>query len=627
MNYNTHNIDDEFASLFLEQLQNTRIDISKGDKRDDGHDDEGHTGASGTDQDKLKQDLEYLNQHLDFASSPLNIGPASYARYLPLETTFPPSLLDLNDFGLSQAGNFSPLFASGLGAGEPVSTLPNQDLDLNPRTADSEKELAVFDNDSVAQSVVPLPRRIPSTASLATMAPDELDLETNMTGSDLLGKVSDSLLRVFDVENTNKINMCSADNQIQSTLSFEGNVGGRLYTSSETMCLYSNLVLGTGNTGGLPPQLFCYRRNSISISFSLGFQSFLEGARFQKVVIQLYSSLRKRNTDKGDEGGGDTGKSQTVVITDRDDFIFSKLSNETLKPANGRHNGVVRLNQSEHQLTYADLEQDRNLVLFWDQIKFKSATANNRHDAANKFYKIVIDVQVIDDAGEVAGRKVFESNPIIVRGRNPSFYSQKGDILIGRMKKQPTNHSRRPSHPVPGCKRARHSATTGVSLQKSSQEPSVGPLTSLPITPNQAGRSETCDPKEADVHGPAAKALLVQPLHTGPGETADDGAAAKDHCSTTHAKTDTPAAAARHEGSVREDDVEGDMLPTETAAASADSSSYQYFRVDDHYYLPPVDVGYFPHHAHHNKQVFKSNYLSGTMSHSNDIQQRYKYFI
>lgn len=82
--------------------------------------------------------------------------------------------------------------------------------------------------------------------------------------------------------------------------------------------------------------------------------------------------------------------------------------------------------------------------------------------------------------------------------------------------------------------------------------------------------------------------------------------------------------------SVNRDDDNDDNIDKEKQKQQQDEtgeSSYEYFKVNDNYYLPPVEVGYFPHHVHHNKQVFKPNIIAGSYSHATENRKQYNYYI
>lgn len=86
----SNTIDDEFASLFLQELQNTRAESLKNVSGS-------VTQTAAT--DGSQPEVDYINS-MELSASQTNLvmkGAASYAMYLPMETTFNSNFLDLNE--------------------------------------------------------------------------------------------------------------------------------------------------------------------------------------------------------------------------------------------------------------------------------------------------------------------------------------------------------------------------------------------------------------------------------------------------------------------------------------------------------------------------------------------------
>lgn len=63
------------------------------------------------------------------------------------------------------------------------------------------------------------------------------------------------------------------------------------------------------------------------------------------------------------------------------------------------------------------------------------------------------------------------------------------------------------------------------------------------------------------------------------------------------------------------------------ATENKGSSSYHYFKLSDNYYSQPVEIGYFPHHVHHNKQVFNAFLANEGITNCIENRKQYNYYL
>lgn len=252
-------------------------------------------------------------------------------------------------------------------------------------------------------------------------------------------------------------------------------------------------------------ELICYRRNLASIQCAIpsnindlfvGYKS-QEPKRVANIKVWLDCKVLKANKTKDSWIVMDKGVDDTFVVNGSASTSRRKV-------------GVNYLTETHYTIPF-DSVGDK-FPICWDQIRFNSATANNRHDNDYKYYVLMLNLEFLDGSYKVIGKSTYESNPIKVRGRNPSFYSNRKDVLI--KERDPINI---------GTKRRRNSSS------------------------------------------PEAKQVKKKP------------------------------------SPVSEDKIQTNSSHNDTL------STYEYLKVDSNYYLPPVEVGYFPHHVHHSKQVFKMN--------------------
>lgn len=594
----SNTIDDEFASLFLQELQNTRAESLKNVSGS-------VTQTAAT--DGSQPEVDYINS-MELSASQTNLvmkGAASYAMYLPMETTFNSNFLDLNEIyspGTQQMSLESLMKSSGDDSGVteengPVPGIPG-DM-LYPLKTDRASFPGTAYNQPYQQITVP-EKDGDAISTILNMPVDHIE-EKAKTEDVAASKVpvlqgTDSKhhkvgvpevepeLQVLQLISSNVLSLVETDANLQTTevdllskIQFRGSLAGRLYINPESFVKLSQLrnfltLMEEANS----TQLFCYRRNWISINFTmdLGFLKLVNGEKpFDEISISLSSSLRKQDNKDS---------TKVSVIKESEEFIFHKTEVKNF-------DNIIQASDSKITVKYDHLvkiaTKSDDVQILWDQIKFKSATANNRHDAANKHYIIVLEVNFHKNSSDndtISHTRIFESHQIIVRGRNPSFYSKKGDILIGKIRKlSGSKTSKFDLNPIENTDSSAHSLNPTNNIKSTDNQKTTAALNS---TASIDGDYRTFSPAVGSIVKSEKNGI------TGSMSQVKD----------THDKHSV-------------------------LKESNGGSSYQYFRVTDNYYLPPVDVGYFPHYVHHSKQVLKPNPVP--MSHKQEIRQQYNYYI
>lgn len=184
-------------------------------------------------------------------------------------------------------------------------------------------------------------------------------------------------------------------------------------------------------------------------------------------------------------------------------------------------------------------------VIDWKRLQFRSATAHNGRRRLQNYFTLTVAV-----FAELANRERVQvthakSHPIVVRGRNPQFYSNRQTISIS------DTHLR---HPAPISAPGLHSNTT--SAPTSSVTPPIKEERKSPIS----GSSEDDDDDS--------------PLPLKRSESDDGG---------------TPSKKSKYKHSRYEEDEEEDD----------NENRYEYYPMPAAYYQPPVDVVYRPHAVTH----------------------------
>ncbi|TID13180.1 hypothetical protein CANINC_005036 [Pichia inconspicua] len=534
-------IDDEFASLFLKPMMITPS--TKQNQHIQNHQNDQNL----QDPDPSQSELEYLTS-IDFQhqNDGINIGLSNFAKQLPNDSTISNNLFDFPEMAYlnsMQPSSISPVLANNYKS--------NSDLAMHfhhlQNFAHASDFKSNYTNINMNDDTIAEEGTIQFQTKRRKKGPLGPTSFLQRTNPNLLFHVANKILKL-ESNDSNTSDLLLNDNTI-IRLEFVTRLFGRLFVSSDVLDTPSDEFIKNST-------LYGYRRNSVAVSFTIKVThsdeedqglcinlSSKHNNHCKKIKFELYTSLRKLDAK--------TDPPQTIHLDERIEFDFIK-DNECVK---GKR---VFIRQAVHEIDTESLKNESSIDLVWDQIRFASATASNKHDAA-KFNVIICKVTFLDKDDNTISTKVFESNRVVCRGRNPSFYTDRNEIMIGKIKENSHSQS--------------FVITEKPHDDKSDKE--------------QASESPF---STADVE----KSILEEVLET-------PNLVQKNIVPKSHITKST------------------------TQIPPSSSSSYTYFKVDEHYYLPPVDVGYFPHHVHHNKQVFTSVITTG--KNHDGKTHKYNYYI
>lgn len=530
MNGYNSTIDDEFASLFLQELQNTRSESARNNTLHNNNNDDDGSDLVDTNEAKkndVQSDIDYINSR-EVTLNPSNLKPvscaASYARYLPSEATIFSNYFDLNRLEET--------------SGKHTGNTESEETKLIDEKSNDFKHISEFGS-AISENTIDKSKKnesIEKPLIKGANKPSERD------NAETLQAIANNVLLLRETSKKDTYRKPLSDSY------FNGFISGRLFIDMESFTRLSK----ERNTLNVQQHEFdshiiCYRRNSIKLCFTINVKQLLSDRNFQNfdsISLNLYSVLRKKE------------KKETGLFSDiqREELKFRGIDNDTDELSN-----LVQMNKSNVSIKHDALVNVfkagcNKVVMNWEQVQFNSASGSNRYDTSTKYHFIILEVKIHkSDAklDEIIDKSVFESCPIMVRGRNPMFYSAKGDILIGKIKK----------------------------IDESNETPDKieGKVIKSRRTPEAMKRKNTTDENKTSTEENT-----------------------RDNSTTIEENSDSL-------GSL--------------------NSGYQYFKVDENYYLPPVEVGYFPHHVHHNKQVFKPTVIPLGIADGHKMRKQYNYFL
>lgn len=453
MNYNT--IDDEFASLFLKELQKSTLD----DREDN-----------------------FLNESTCADSNKFENGSDS-------------SGPDDNSIA-DESSNFNKIIQNIHTETEPGTLIQVNEVFNQPYiTNQAEKPLEGIKGDSLQQSYVQL---VVSPLEVLSFKP-------------------------FDSSNFRIVSGSDKDLNFK----IQGRLDGKFFIDQDT----NKFIQHSTNISGESIDLLCYRRNNISVILDISMESALTDYKkfyvlssdgnkqeFKKIKLELNNKLLIK---------GKSDNEHNLVTVD-DNISICGSDNST----GNESDEILYLNSTHEEFDLETLANKKSAC--WDQLKFTSATGNNRHDNDKKSYVLQVKIKFADSFDRTVSEMLLRSNKIRVRGRNPNFFSKNGDVLVRDTAAGNALHRKRGS----------------TSSQK-----------------RQFKKNKTSPKKENSSSNDNQHGILE------------------------------------------------DKKPV---------STYEYFKVDKNYYLPPVDVGYFPHHVHHNKQVFKT---ASPIENDSSSLKFYNYFM
>ncbi|ANB15006.1 hypothetical protein AWJ20_2625 [Sugiyamaella lignohabitans] len=252
-------------------------------------------------------------------------------------------------------------------------------------------------------------------------------------------------------------------------------------------------------------------------------------------------------------------------------------------------------------------------VVNWKRLQFRTATAHNGRKRLQNYFSVCVSVYAeLENAQRVALVKSY-SRPIVVRGRNPRFYQNRDNIFIpdgsasrgpfmGGMDRKLLSNTFKSEEaeekPLSPMKSVNNNNTNQPAPQPSQERVgSVGSGTAKPVTVKQEQWNTSSDTSntKASAAGTGALSLGEDDAHSddSPGyvlkmNPADDG-----------------------------------LSPKNKSGAQNRDIDYEYFPMPLNYWLPPVEVVYWPHSIHHPLKPL-SNQPQGKQAQQLPIQSQLK---
>lgn len=338
-----------------------------------------------------------------------------------------------------------------------------------------------------------------------------------------------------------------------------------------------------------PKVISCYRRNYIQLSFNFNLSGFQNDSNDESRILKLQTNEYGYNITRVIKwfkievtANSNISKNQNVPLLTSDDSRDREIHprRDEMNVNNADYVVAMPLTTTEHIITVNNAEISKGEIDSFftiKKIRFKNATPNNGNMTFQNYYHLKIKLSAIvadlyyddyideeflvtnpDNSRNEITLFELETEPIVVRGRNPSFYADRNDLLVkGRAATSRENYK-----------------LSGKSFDSNTnfkvEETDVKDESDREINSERNIDEDNLDSKEID----------------------DDS---QDESS--------PMTSAPSQFNLNDKSVPPIILNTMTNKLNIleifnDNSSYKYFPISKVYYLPPVNVVYFPHGAH-----------------------------
>ena len=371
-----------------------------------------------------------------------------------------------------------------------------------------------------------------------------------------------------------------------------------------------------------PKVISCYRRNYIQISMSMNLSGFSNDDDNNNKVLKLqtneygYSITRVikwfkveifANTNVSeirsipiviydDNGQRDKERPKDEIVTDENNDFVNPISKDKAQSTITLNESVIKNSEIDNYYTVKKLQ-------------FKSATPNNGNLTFQNYYHLKIKVSAIvadlyyddyidedyssntyNERNEVS---LFElvSEPIIVRGRNPSFYADRKDILIkGR------SINSKESFIIAGQETKTENEETN-SIQENEDIPEdEEDVENIREDDEEEEDDETENESSSNKRLKSNSPSKSQPYNN----QLDKSIPPLLHSATSSSSINLKSLLDNPTSKIN-------LIPLNKT-----NSRYKYFPISNVYYLPPINAVYFPHRAHQqmNKESYANNYKS-----------------
>ncbi|KAL7665347.1 hypothetical protein ABC855_g2602 [[Candida] zeylanoides] len=328
-----------------------------------------------------------------------------------------------------------------------------------------------------------------------------------------------------------------------------------------------------------PPQppkiLSCYRRNFIQVSLNLHVRGLRAHAKALKIHTEPGATRAVKWLKLEVLANTNFSDVENVPMIVADDSRDKDRRPKKYEPQAKSDFTPTYITAMEHVIEVADLvaaSADGDVDSFYaiKKLQFKSATPNNGKLSFQNYYNLIIRLSAVVDAYDGGDNDIglvdLVSQPMIVRGRNPSFYEERNDVSI-------------PAR-VPSDRESYRAGRASPPVDP----PAVAVVTPTPDLDSEGGASVASDasndslsPSDDDLPKPKP----IQPY--GLQERANKSLPPLVYSATTSSSINLKSIL--------------DQPPVPLQVKS-DKSRYKYFPISNVYYLPPINSVYFPHGVH-----------------------------
>ncbi|CAX39557.1 conserved hypothetical protein [Candida dubliniensis CD36] len=346
-----------------------------------------------------------------------------------------------------------------------------------------------------------------------------------------------------------------------------------------------------------PKVVSCYRRNYIQISVNMNIRGFKDDSKLLKLQTSEYGYTTTRvikyfKIEVSAAADILNSKGVPIIIKNENKDIEREKEKEARRislQSNYEYKAdtvsPTYINTSEHVIILNDEPISNGCIdkyFVVKKLQFKNATPNNGNLNFQNYYHLKAklscivadiyyddyDIDMANDGGGGSNNNEIllaelVSEPIIVRGRNPSFYAERNDILIkGR------------------------SASSKSSFKIAAQSSELKLTASVEADEDEDEEfivEHEDEQEEEDDH------------HNHSGGDQEDQIQANNHNGTGESPI----------SSGDDDNTQMAPLSYSTNQSALDVKSvdkYKYYPINSVYYLPPINVVYFPHRAHQSQK-------------------------
>lgn len=383
------------------------------------------------------------------------------------------------------------------------------------------------------------------------------------------------LTRLLDLKDTSPQNHYTIYDKNGSSVSvnFSCFLTGKLLTNDFDNSIYLLMAENADPTKKHDAKVIsCYRRNLLLIAMNVKLSGFTTDEKLLRLQNSEYGYSVSRVIK--------WFKIQVLAVPSSDPNTSVPVLIRVPKDKDGlaSKGDIVPtlINEPDHTVTLNNAEIKNGAIdnyFLVKQLQFRKATPYNGKLTLQNYFQLKVRLKAIvadlyyddyidefsatsgdTDRNEILLHEV-TSEPIIVRGRNPLFYEERNDILLGNRN--------------PDVKNSFEAlrAYKDDDNDDNDEDTSTNPVSNAVVS--QESHSEEPGPLEEDE------------------EEEDEAEAAREE----------PVEDAEEEPS-REASVPRRLDSPDLKALSVDKGRYKYFPISSIYYLPPITSVYFPHGAH-----------------------------